>query len=248
MSADSMTNRAPAPGVEPVIEGSVARGFEAVRDVFTANFLRDDACREVGAAVTVYRGDQCIVDLWGGFTSSRKAIPWRADTFSNVYSTTKGAVAFCLAMLVDRGVLRYEDRVASIWPEFAAAGKHDVTVSHVLSHEAGLPAFEEPTTLNDLLDWERCCRHLAAQATRWRPGEKTGSGRRDRSPCHRAQRRRVSRDRDCRTARSGFRHRSACGTRWPRCRNHRSAESHRSDAAAPAAGNATQYYESGVAA
>ena len=172
MSAQVLTSTASM--VDPCIEGVVAPGFERVREAFAANFRRDDACRELGAALAVYRGDECIVDLWGGFRSPARTQCWSRDTLVNLYSTTKGAVALCVAVLVDRGVLRYEDRVADVWPEFAANGKHAATIGDVLSHEVGLPAFDAPVALENLYDWNACCRALAAQAPRWRPGEKTG--------------------------------------------------------------------------
>jgi CubicO group peptidase (beta-lactamase class C family) len=76
-------------------------------------------------------------------------------------------------MLVDRGVLSYDDTVASVWPEFAQNGKQHITVAQVLSHQAGLPAFEQPTKLQDLYDWHARCAALAGQKTRWVPGGKT---------------------------------------------------------------------------
>jgi CubicO group peptidase (beta-lactamase class C family) len=172
MSAQVLTSAATI--VDSDIEGVVAPGFERVRDAFAANFWRDDACRELGAALAVYRGDECVVDLWGGFSSPARAQRWSRDTLVNVYSTTKGAAALCVAILVDRGVLRYEDRVAAVWPEFAANGKHTATIGDVLSHEVGLPAFDAPVAHENLYDWDACCRALAAQTPRWRPGEKTG--------------------------------------------------------------------------
>ena len=111
------------------VGGTVAPGFEPVRAAFAANFERDDACREVGAALTVFHGERCVVDLWGGHMDARGVQPWRKDTLLNVYSTTKGIVAVCVAMLVDRGVLSYDDKVASVWPEFAQSGKHTITVA-----------------------------------------------------------------------------------------------------------------------
>ena len=155
------------------VSGRVAAGFEPVREQFAANFLRDDHCREVGAALSVFHGERCIVDLWGGYMDSARVHPWRKDTLLNVYSTTKGIVATCIALLVDRGVLRYDDTVASVWPEFAQGGKQHVTIAQVLSHQGGLPAFEEPTTVSDLYDWHARCAALARQKTRWTPGEKT---------------------------------------------------------------------------
>jgi CubicO group peptidase (beta-lactamase class C family) len=91
----------------------------------------------------------------------------------NVYSTTKGIVAACIALLVQRGSVRYEDTVASVWPEFAQNGKQHITVAQLLSHQAGLPAFEDPTSIADLYDWHARCAALARQKPRWTPGEKT---------------------------------------------------------------------------
>jgi CubicO group peptidase (beta-lactamase class C family) len=159
--------------LDPTVSGRVAAGFEPVRAQFAANFLRDDQCREVGAALVVFQGQQCVVDLWGGFADAARAHPWRKDTLLNVYSTTKGIAATCIALLVDRGVLSYDDAVASVWPEFAQHGKQHITIAQVLSHQAGLPAFEQPTSVEDLYDWHARCAALAGQKTRWTPGEKT---------------------------------------------------------------------------
>jgi CubicO group peptidase (beta-lactamase class C family) len=161
------------PDLADSVAGTVAPGFEPVRARFAANFRRDDHCREVGAALTVFQGERCIVDLWGGHMDAHRVQPWHKDTLLNVYSTTKGIVAVCVAMLVDRGVLGYDDTVASFWPEFAQNGKQHITVAQVLSHQAGLPAFEEPTTINDLFDWHGRCAALARQKPRWAPGAKT---------------------------------------------------------------------------
>ena len=158
--------------VDPVA-GTVAPGFEPVRERFAANFQRNDHCREVGAALTVFRGDRCVVDLWAGHMDAGRTQPWRKDTLLNVYSTTKGVAAVCVAMLVDRGVLGYDDTVASVWPEFAQNGKQHITIAQVLSHQGGLPAFEDRTTMEDLYDWHGRCAALARQKPRWVPGEKT---------------------------------------------------------------------------
>jgi CubicO group peptidase (beta-lactamase class C family) len=155
------------------VAGTVAPGFEPVRERFAANFRRNDPCREVGAALAVFLGERCIVDLWSGHMDASRTQPWRKDTLLNVYSTTKGIAAVCVATLVERGVLSYDDTVASVWPEFAHNGKQAITIAQVLSHQAGLPAFDEPTTLQDLYDWHGRCAALARQKPRWVPGEKT---------------------------------------------------------------------------
>jgi CubicO group peptidase (beta-lactamase class C family) len=80
----------------------------------------------------------------------------------------------CVALLVERGALGYDDRIAAFWPEFATAGKDEVTLAQALSHQAGLPGFAEPTSVDDLLDQELCAARLAAQAPLWKPGSANG--------------------------------------------------------------------------
>ncbi|MDP3738890.1 MAG: serine hydrolase domain-containing protein [Hyphomonadaceae bacterium] len=155
------------------IDGEVARGFERVRDQFIANFERPEPYQDTGASLAVYRHGERVVDLWGGWRDAARTRPWMRDTLVNVYSTTKGIVAAALAMAVDRGHLRYEDRVAQHWPEFAAAGKDRITVAQLISHQGGLPGFVAPTSIEDLYDWTLACSRLAAQAPAWPPGEAT---------------------------------------------------------------------------
>jgi CubicO group peptidase (beta-lactamase class C family) len=152
------------------IHGTVAAGFEPVREAFAANFRREDTSREVGASLAVYRSGQCVVDLWAGHRDADGRAPWTADTLVNVWSTTKGVTAIALAALVDRGLVDYAAPVATYWPEFAHAGKGAITVAELVSHQAGLPGFVEPLTLAEFLDWETATSRLAAQAPMWPPG------------------------------------------------------------------------------
>ena len=48
------------------------------------------------------------------------------------------AQALVVAMLVDRGLLSYDDLVTKHWPEFGKNGKEHVTVADVMRHEAFL--------------------------------------------------------------------------------------------------------------
>jgi CubicO group peptidase (beta-lactamase class C family) len=154
----------------PPIGGSVRPGFETVRDAFVANFTRDDTDAELGAALAVYRHGRCVVDLWGGHADTARTSAWARDTLINVWSATKGVVALAVAILADRGQLAYADKVAKHWPEFAANGKADITVAQLMSHQAGLNGFAEPTTVADLENWTTVTTRLAAQAPFWPPG------------------------------------------------------------------------------
>jgi CubicO group peptidase (beta-lactamase class C family) len=152
------------------VGGFVAPGYQSVRDAFVTNFEREDEHRELGAALAAYKHGECVVDLWGGHADASQSRPWTADTLVNVWSTTKGITALAVAVLVERGLVNYGQRVAEIWPEFGAAGKNDVTVGEVMSHRAGLPGFEAATTTEDLYDWRGCCAKLADQAPAFTPG------------------------------------------------------------------------------
>jgi CubicO group peptidase (beta-lactamase class C family) len=147
-----------------VIEGSVAPGFEGVRDAFERCFSE---LGETGAGFTALVDGRVVAELWGGHGFGR-------DSLVHVYSCTKPLAAFCVLVLIDRGVLGLDDTVASVWPEFAQAGKGDVTVRQLLSHQAGVVALRDAQPTELLFDWERLCAALAAEAPFWQPGTAHG--------------------------------------------------------------------------
>ena len=162
------------PATPPLaIQGRLEKGFERVREAFAQNFRRGDDYEEVGAALAVYRAGKPVVDLWAGHKDPARTRPWQRDTLVNVYSTTKGIVATAVALLVEEGKLRYDDPVTKYWPEYGQAGKEKTTVAQLLSHQAGLPGFADPTTVEDLYDWKARCAALARQKPMWTPGRKT---------------------------------------------------------------------------
>ncbi len=148
------------------IEGTCDERFEAVRDALAASLDKDD----VGASVAVYVDGAPVVDLWGGYADEARTRPWERDTITAVWSTTKTMTALCALILADRGELDLDAPVAAYWPEFAAAGKDDVLVRHVLGHTAGLPSWDEPLTVERLYDWPAMTALLAAQAPASEPG------------------------------------------------------------------------------
>ena len=79
-------------------------------------------------------------------------------------------MALLALQLVDAGVVALDDPIATVWPEFAAAGKEGATFRHALCHRAGVPAIREPLTNDDLWDWDRMAGALAATAPWWEPG------------------------------------------------------------------------------
>ena len=64
--------------------------------------------------------------------------------------------------------------VATYWPEFAANGKQDIEIRHLLSHTSGVSGWEVPFDVDDVYDWEKSTSPLAGQAPWWEPGTASG--------------------------------------------------------------------------
>jgi CubicO group peptidase (beta-lactamase class C family) len=154
------------------VTGSVSPGFEGVRDAFEANFAGG---LEVGAGLCVHVGGRKVVDLCGGaFDSDGGERPYGPDTLQFVFSSTKGATAACAHLLAQRGLLDFDEPVATYWPEFAQAGKGDIPVRYLLSHQAGLPVVDRTLTTSEFLAWDPIVAALAEQAPQWEPGTAHG--------------------------------------------------------------------------
>lgn len=153
------------------VQGTVAPGFEAVREEFQHNFAERG---ELGAACAVYHRGEKVVDLWGGTRNKLTGEPWEEDTLVLVFSSTKGMASMGVAVAHSRGLFDYDERVATYWPEFAQSGKANVTVRQLLSHQAGVCAIDEPLDLEKLSDPDKVAAALAKQKPAWEPGTRHG--------------------------------------------------------------------------
>jgi CubicO group peptidase (beta-lactamase class C family) len=154
-----------------VVDGVVSAGFEPVREAFERSFAQG---KELGAAVALYRGTEPLVDLWGGYRDMAATRPWKRDTMVLVLSATKGVAGLAVALANSRGLLDYEEPVATYWPEFAQNGKGEITLRQLLSHQAGLPAVDEKLDASVLGDLDRMGSILARQRPAWKPGTRHG--------------------------------------------------------------------------
>ncbi|MFJ3925522.1 serine hydrolase domain-containing protein [Streptomyces sp. NPDC090022] len=156
------------------VQGTVAEGFEPVRDAFVRNF---EVHGDRGAAVAVYRDGRTVVDLWAGTRDAEGGAdgePWAADTAQIVRSATKGVAAAVPLLLHQRGLLDLDAPVASYWPEFKAGGKDKALVRHLLAHRAGVPALDRPLTAAEAGDGLSGPRAVAEQQAFWEPGTAHG--------------------------------------------------------------------------
>jgi CubicO group peptidase (beta-lactamase class C family) len=153
------------------IQGVCPDRFSRVRDAFRANF---EGGHELGARFCLALEGEVVVDLMGGFADRAQTRAFDAATLTPVFSTTKALASLMIARLVDAGTLRYSQKVADVWPEFAGAGKADITVEQVLSHQAGLCGFPDAMEPALWFDWDAICAKLAAMTPLWPPGTASG--------------------------------------------------------------------------
>jgi CubicO group peptidase (beta-lactamase class C family) len=147
--------------------GFAARGYEGAREAFEAAQAADEG----GGQLCVYRHGEVVVDLWAGRDKVNDR-PYGEDAITVIMSCTKGAAAAVVHRLAERGLVDYEAPVADYWPEFAANGKGDARLWHVMSHSVGLPGVEPESGLGpeDMLRPEKLHPALAAMAPVWTPG------------------------------------------------------------------------------
>lgn len=153
------------------IHGTCDEAFDLVRRTFESNF---DAGLELGASVAVVLDGELVVDLWAGDADPDGTRPWQQDTIVNVFSSTKPMAALVVLELVDQGLIDLDAPVATYWPEFAANGKESVLVRHVLGHTAGMCAWIDPISTEQLYDLPLATARLAEQAPLWEPGSAAG--------------------------------------------------------------------------
>ena len=106
---------------------------------------------------------QLKVSLCCGWRDDSQEVAYTEDTLANVFSCTKGMAALSLAVLVEQGLVSYDDLVTKHWPEFGAGGKGGCTVAQLASHQAGLPVCREDVSIKDFLVEGRIAEKLAAQ-------------------------------------------------------------------------------------
>jgi CubicO group peptidase (beta-lactamase class C family) len=152
----------------PLMQLQSGQLLQRLKPVFQEHF---EKFGELGAAVSVWQNGKPIVDLYGGFRDVRREHPWTSDTLVLVWSATKGIGSACVLHVLQEHKINLDERVAEFWPEFTQAGKQEITLAQLLSHQAGLCALDRRV---DVLDYDAVIRALEAQEPLWPPGTAHG--------------------------------------------------------------------------
>ncbi|KAJ5457736.1 hypothetical protein N7475_009124 [Penicillium sp. IBT 31633x] len=153
------------------IQGTSYSAFDRLRTILEERITSGE---EVGASLCVNIDGKNVLDIWGGHADAAKTRPWKEDTVVVVWSCSKVVTTIAALLLIDRGLLDPEERVSKYWPEFAANGKEDTRVWHILSHSSGLPQWEQSTMMDFVYDTKASTEALAAQAPWFKAGEASG--------------------------------------------------------------------------
>jgi len=142
--------------------------LDRLASVFEENFTQFG---ELGAAVSVWQNGKSVLELHVGFRDAKRETPWTANTVVLFWSATKGLGSACLLHVLQERAIALTHRVAEFWPQFAEAGKSEVTFAQLLSHQAGLCALDEAV---DVRDYPAVIAALEKQAPLWPPGTAHG--------------------------------------------------------------------------
>jgi uncharacterized protein YbbC (DUF1343 family)/CubicO group peptidase (beta-lactamase class C family) len=136
----ALCGQANAAGLPHASPESVGMSGEALAriDAIVADGIAEK--RMPGCVVAIgRRGKIVLLKAYGNKQVEPAERPMTTDTVFDMASITKPvATATSIMLLVERGQLKLGQRVASIFPEFAANGKDEITIFDLLTHQSGL--------------------------------------------------------------------------------------------------------------
>ena len=95
-------------------------------------------------------------------------VPATDDTLYTIFSCTKAIVGAATWTVCEDGLLKIEEKVADIIPEFASNGKENITVEQVMLHIGGFPL--APMAATEWDNRERRLSRFAQWRLNWEPG------------------------------------------------------------------------------
>ena len=102
--------------------------YQCVKEAFQLNFHLGE---EISAQLVVVHRGKIVVDLWGSVSDP----DYDGDTLQTVWSSTKNLAALGVAMMVDRGLLQYGDKITKHWPEYDRGQKGKGEVWRVMTFQ-----------------------------------------------------------------------------------------------------------------
>ncbi len=130
----------------------------------------DDGVLPSAQVAVARQGKLAGVRTFGTFTHEGEQQAATDETLYTVFSSTKAIVAAAVWTLFEDGVLKLEERVSDIIPEFGTNGKEQITVEQVMLHIGGFPL--APFSPFDWDNHERRLQRFAQWRLNWEPGSR----------------------------------------------------------------------------
>jgi len=154
-----------------MIKGYCDDRFLKIKNIFSNQIISG---YELGCSVAVeYKGKE-VINLYGGYTDETKTNLWKKNTLVNVWSVTKAITGVCIARLISENKLDVNNKVSYYWPEYDCNGKSNTKVIDLLTHRAGMFAFEDNYPKCSWNDWEEFTSALEKQKPFREPGLSQG--------------------------------------------------------------------------
>ena len=153
---------------DPVSLGLDPQPLERLGEIITRHLAEG---RYPAAQIAVARrGKLALVQTFGDARLDPERVAARDDTLWLLYSNTKVITACAVWILMERGALRFTDRVAEHLPGFEQNGKGEITIIQLLTHQGGFPNADVPKEAwqdHDLLR-----RTVCGFTLEWTPGSR----------------------------------------------------------------------------
>ena len=120
---------------------------------------------ELGAAISIEIEGESVINLWGGYQDANRSRAWQEDTLCNTFSVSKAMTSACILKLIEERKIDLYEKVSFYWPEYGCNGKEDTKIIDLLTHRAGMFAFEDNFTITneDWTNWNLFVTKLAKQ-------------------------------------------------------------------------------------
>lgn len=136
--------------------------------------IKEDIAADIypGAAIAIARKGVLLNCAEFGLarieTERGPAVAADANTLWLMYSQTKPVLASAVWVLAERGIISFHEPVCTYIPEFSRHGKSQVTVYHLLTHQAGFPNAGIPE--DSWEDHEKLKEAICNFPLEWQPG------------------------------------------------------------------------------
>lgn len=156
----------PVPTTEPALQRTLDAFIPKVKEAINREGIP-------GLSVAVVYGGQEIFLKGYGITDLEQPHPVNEQTVFRLASLSKGFAPVLVGMLVEDGLLDWDDPIVKYLPDFKlkdSVATRELTIRHVLSHTTGLPRHAYSNLLNQSVPYPEIVLSLAGVPLAHSPG------------------------------------------------------------------------------